>query len=170
MVLIWNCSISPQQISYGQIWKHLQIICTLHCTNLTNKPLPIGSWLCNRFIEVVNKEQQLPYIKSKGLSSKFLLFVKLCIEIDDRECFTSVAQCISFNRKAPDSNLGGLKNQEKISQFSAAPDQLPNMRCQFHSKKLLKMVFNPSSYWDCKKCLYEIIYGGLAGKLSENLC
>ena len=38
---------------------------------------------------------------------------------------------VSFNRKAPDPNSGGLKNQEKISQFSAVPDQLPNKRRQF---------------------------------------
>ena len=55
------------------------------------------------------------------------------------------ALCVSFNRTAPDPTSGGLKNQEKISQFSTAPDQLPNMRHQFYSKELLNLVFNPSS-------------------------
>ena len=44
------------------------------------------------------------------------------------------ALCISFNRKVPDPNLGGLNNQEKFSQFSATPHQLPNMKRQLNLK------------------------------------
>ena len=76
-----------------------------------------------------------------------ILYVRFIASIVD---FSTIirrltAQCVSFNHKAPYPNFGLLKNQEKISQFSTAPDQLPNMRHQFYSKELLNLVFNPSS-------------------------
>ena len=42
--------------------------------------------------------------------------------------------------QAPDLNSGGLKNQEKISQFSAHTHQLTNNRREFCTKKLFKFV------------------------------
>ena len=63
------------------------------------------------------------------------------------------ALCISFNRKVPDPNLGGLNNQEKFSQFSATPHQLPNMRRQFYSNEFFSLDSYPSSYKDRKECL-----------------
>ena len=62
---------------------------------------------------------------------------------------------ISFNCKAPDPNLGGLKNQEKIFQFSAAPDQLPNMRCQFYLNELLNSINKIQSYLDHVRSVYK---------------
>ena len=56
------------------------------------------------------------------------------------------AQCVSFNHKAPYPNFGLLKNQEKISQFSTVPKQLPNKRRQFIQKRLLKSMFQIQSY------------------------
>ena len=44
----------------------------------------------------------------------------------------------------------GSYKSGKISQFSAAPHQLPNMRHQFYSKESIFLVFNPSSYRDRK--------------------
>ena len=47
----------------------------------------------------------------------------------------------------------GSYKSGKISQFSAAPHQLPNMRPQFYLKELLKLVLNASIYWDHKEHL-----------------
>ena len=77
-------------------------------------------------------------MKNRGGNGTFRTFLNKIVQ-------WLTALFISFNCKAPDPNLGGLKNQEKIFQFSAAPDQLPNMRRQFYLKKFLKLVFILSS-------------------------
>ena len=85
-------------------------------------------------------------MKNRGGNGTFRTFLNKIVQ-------WLTALFISFNCKAPDPNLGGLKNQEKISKFSPATHQLPNMRRQFYSKELLNLVFNPSSYRDRKECL-----------------
>ena len=45
--------------------------------------------------------------------------------------------CATFLSQAPDPNLGGLKNQEKISQFCVIAISFPTKSASFKQKKYL---------------------------------
>ena len=55
--------------------------------------------------------------------------------------------CATFYLQAPDPNSGGLKNQEKISQFCAVGISFPTKGASFIQKKFIKfgLLFNQIS-------------------------
>ena len=62
---------------------------------------------------------------------------KLCTPRQDKVVYVVrwlTALCVSFNCKAPDPNLGGLKNQEMISQLAPLPISFLPKRHHYLSK------------------------------------
>ena len=99
----------------------------------------------NTAIDKVHKEEEKDSKSAQELYSKLTRYRKIVQRL--------TALCVSFNCTALDPTLGNLKNQGKISQFSAATCQLPKMRRQIYPKEFLRLVSCPASYCDRKVCL-----------------